>query len=493
MEIIVASAEAAPLVKAGGLADVAASLPAEWSKFGQSCYLFLPKYSFIDVHEYGFVPTYLVLYVPMGSWTEFAHLWYGKLPGSNFPVYLIENNDYFDRRGIYGDPDEYPDNDRRFIFLSRAIFEASKALNIKPDIIHAHDFHTAFSMAFLKSHYRFDPRFSKTAGVYTIHNLAYQGWFDPQRAMSFSQFGLGEFYPGSWFERYGKVNAMKTGIMFADKITTVSPTYAKEIRTSYFSEGLQDVLNLRAEDLVGVLNGVYYNEWDPEIDEFLYSKYSKDYIQGKKFNKYRFLQERGLSEADNLEIPLLGMVTRLTEQKGIDLVINKIEWLLSNNICRLALLGTGEKQYEDFFRYIAYKYPGKAFIDIGYHNGLSHKIIACSDFLLMPSRFEPCGLTQMYALKYGTIPIVRDTGGLADTVTEYNSENGDGTGFLFWQYNADDFAYAIRRALNLYNVEPHWTIIRQNAMNQDFSSSKAALEYLKVFKWALEKVRGKVK
>ncbi|ROL61097.1 glycogen synthase, partial [Bacteroidetes/Chlorobi group bacterium ChocPot_Mid] len=397
------------------------------------------------------------------------------------------------RRGIYGDPDEYPDNDRRFIFLSRAIFEASKALNIKPDIIHAHDFHTAFSMAFLKSHYRFDPRFSKTAGVYTIHNLAYQGWFDPQRAMSFSQFGLGEFYPGSWFERYGKVNAMKTGIMFADKITTVSPTYAKEIRTSYFSEGLQDVLNLRAEDLVGVLNGVYYNEWDPEIDEFLYSKYSKDYIQGKKFNKYRFLQERGLSEADNLEIPLLGMVTRLTEQKGIDLVINKIEWLLSNNICRLALLGTGEKQYEDFFRYIAYKYPGKAFIDIGYHNGLSHKIIACSDFLLMPSRFEPCGLTQMYALKYGTIPIVRDTGGLADTVTEYNSENGDGTGFLFWQYNADDFAYAIRRALNLYNVEPHWTIIRQNAMNQDFSSSKAALEYLKVFKWALEKVRGKVK
>ncbi|MFC2130382.1 glycogen synthase [Bacteroidota bacterium] len=493
MEIILASTEATPLAKAGGLADVTASLPAEWDKLGQSAYLFMPKYSFINIHEYGFVPTYLVLYVPMGSWVEFAHLWYGKLPGTNVSVYLIENNDYFNRNGIYGDPEEYPDNDRRFIFFSRAVFEAVKALNIKPDILHAHDYHTAFTMAFLKSQYRFHPLFSNTAGVFTIHNLAYQGWFNPERALKYSQFDLKEYYPGSWFEHHGTINAMKTGIMFADKITTVSPTYAKEIRMPYYSEGLQNVLNHRAADFVGVLNGVYYSDWDPENDNLLYSKYSKDYLQGKLLNKHQYLKEKGLSEADNLNLPLLGMVTRLAEQKGIDLLINKIESLLENNICRFALLGSGEKKYEDYFNYLAWKYPGKVFIYVGYNDKLAHRIIAGSDYLLMPSRFEPCGLTQMYALKYGTIPIVRKTGGLADTVEGYNADKGSGTGFLFWQYNADDFAYSIRRALSIYNKDPHWNIIRRNAMNEDFSSSKSALEYLKTFKWALEKVRGKTK
>jgi starch synthase len=493
MEIILASTEIEPFAKVGGLADVASSLPSEWSKFGQSPYLFMPKYPFINIQEYGFIPTYLVLYVPMSSWVEFAHLWYGKLPGTKVPVYLIENNDYFNRIGIYGDPDEYSDNDRRFIFFSRAVFEAAKSLKIKPDIIHAHDFHTAFTMAFLKSQYRNDPRFSKTAGVFTIHNLAHQGWFDPQRSLDYAQFGTKEFYPGSWFEHQGNVNAMKTGIMFADKITTVSPTYAKEIRTPYFSEGLQDVLNHKASDLIGILNGVYYDEWNPETDEGLYSKYNADYLQGKYQNKIHFLENKGLTRADNFDIPLIGMVSRLDEQKGIDLIKNKLEYLLDNNYCRFTLLGSGDKHYEDYFHYISWKYPGKAFIDIGYHNKLAHRIIAASDFLLLPSRFEPCGLTQMYAMKYGTIPIVRQTGGLADSVEEYDYKKETGTGFLFSNYNAEDFETAINRGLEIYNNPNHWNIIRRNAMNKDFSSSKSALEYIKVFKWALEKVRGKNK
>ncbi len=490
MNILVASAEVAPFAKAGGLADIAASLPLDWEKFGQSPVIIMPKYKSIDVDLYGFKPTDLVLYVPISTWTEYARLWYGTLPDSNVPVYLIENHDYYWRDGIYGDPHEYGDNDRRFIFLSRAVFEAAKALKFQPDIIHAHDYHTAFSLAFLKSYYRYDPMFSKTAGVLTIHNLAHQGWFDPNRAMAFSQFGMKEFYPGCWFEKNGAVNAMKTGIMFADKITTVSPTYANEIRSAAYSEGLQDSLNLRGADLLGILNGVYYSKWNPAKDHYLYKNYAPINLEVKKENKYAFLKDMGLNDEDDLDLPLIGMVSRLTEQKGIDLVMNKLEHYLYNKDFRFVLLGAGEKHYEDYFNYLRWKYPKHALVNIGYNNALSHRIIGCSDYLFMPSRFEPCGLTQMYAMKYGTIPIVRSTGGLADTVHEYIPDTGVGTGFVFWHYNADDFAYAIRRALSVYDEETHWDIIRKNAMAKDHSSGKSALEYIKVFNWALEKVRG---
>lgn len=489
MNILIASAELTPLAKAGGLADIAAALPIEWLKFGQKPIVILPKFKSIDTSKYGFQPTDIVISVPISYWTEYARLWFGLLPGSNVPVYLIENNDYFDRDGIYGNPDEFSDNDRRFIFFCRSVFEAAKALNFAPDILHAHDYHAAFTMAFLKSHYRYDPQFSRCAGVYTIHNLAYQGWFDPHRALGFAQIGMDQFYQGSFFEHFGKINAMKTGIMFADKITTVSPTYAREIRTAYFGEGMQDILNSRAQDVIGVLNGVFYDEWNPQTDSCLYENYNDASLSIKQENKHRLLKDFGLNDYDDLNKPLLGMVSRLAEQKGIDLIINKLEYYMDNFSFRIILLGSGESRYEDYFRYIAWKYPGRAFINIGYNNILAHRIIACSDYLALPSRFEPCGLTQMYALKYGTIPIVRQTGGLADSVLEYIPVTGKGTGFLFYNYNADDLAYAIRRAFSVYNSDPHWDLIRKNAMAQDFSSSKTALEYLKVFQWAIEKVK----
>lgn len=489
MNILLTSSEVYPFAKAGGLADITSSLPHEWEKHGENPIVIMPKYGFIDIYKFGIVPTDLTLVVPMGYWVEYARLWKGLLPNSNVPIYFIEHNHYFDRNGIYGDPNEYGDNDRRFIFLSRAIFAAAKALNFKPDIIHAHDFHTAFTMAFLRSFYKSDPLFSQTAGVYTIHNLAYQGKFNPEQAMNLSGFGMKEFYQGSWFEKYGSVNAMKTGIMFADKITTVSPTYAKEIRYQYYSEGLQDELNTRGADLIGVLNGVYYDEWNPEIDSMIYDKYSKDELQIKQSNKYKFLKEHGITEEDDYNLPLISMVSRLTDQKGIDLIIAKLEYYLENRMFRFALLGTGERKYTDFFQYIKWKFPKLSIINIGYNNTLSHRMFAASDFFLMPSRFEPCGLTQMYAMRYGTIPIARNTGGLADTISEYNSDTNKGNGFLFWQYNADDFAFSIKRALNIYNNFPHWDIIRQNAMDCNFSSDISAKEYLKVFNWALDSVR----
>jgi starch synthase len=489
MNILIATAEIAPFAKSGGLADIASYLPIEWEKLGQISIVVLPKYQFIDTNYWGFEPTDIILYVPISHWVEFARLWVGTLPNSKVPVYLVENADYFNRNGIYGEYNEYADNDRRFIFFSRAVMETAKALKFSPDIIHAHDYHTAFTMAFLKSQYRFEPLFSKTAGVYTIHNLAYQGFFDPKRAMDFSTFGMSEFYPGSWFEHNGLVNAMKVGIMFADKITTVSPNYAKEIRLPYYSEGLQDVLNLRGSDLIGILNGALYSEWSPENDNNIFYPYSLNNLdEGKQLNKYEFLKSFGLTPEDNLDLPLIGTVTRLVEQKGIDLLMYQMENYLQNNVLRFALLGSGEQRYEDYFRYLQWKYPKNALVQIGYSNTLSHRIIACSDYIILPSRFEPCGLTQIYALRYGTIPIARLTGGFVDTVEEYNTHTGNGTGFTFFQYNADDMAYAIRRALSIYHIEPHWTTIRKNAMLKNFSAENTALDYLKVFHWALEKV-----
>ncbi|MEI6091881.1 MAG: glycogen synthase [bacterium] len=486
MNIVTAATEAAGIAKAGGLADVISALNKEWAKAGHNNIIILPKYRYLDCPEGSFKPTDITLIVPMGNWTEFARLWQGTLPETNIPVYLIEHNVYFDRNGIYGESKEYPDNDRRFIFFSRAIMETCKALNFKPDVIHAHDFHTAFTMAFLKTHYRDEPLFQKTAGVYTIHNLAYQGKFDPMNSLTYAGYDRGAFYIGSWFEQFGVVNAMKVGIMFADKITTVSPTYSKEIRLDYYSEGLRDELNIRAADLIGILNGPDYDVWSPKADKFIYKNYSIDTLKDKTINKFELLKDFGLTNQDNLEKPLFGMVTRLTEQKGIDLIIEVIERFIAKGDFRLVLLGSGAHKYESFFNYMNEKYPKDVLIRIGYDNMLSHRIFAASDYYLMPSRYEPCGLTQLYSMKYGTLPIVRITGGLADTVEEYSESNQTGTGFRFYKYEGIELDYAIGRALEIYQKEYHWNRARMNSMERNFTSEESAKKYLEVFNWALE-------
>ncbi len=487
MNILLVATEAAPFAKSGGLADVVSALAMEWKKKGHRPIIIIPKYKSIDVEKYGFKPTHLTLIVSMGYWTEYATLWKGCLPNSEAEIYLLENNTYFHRNGMYGELREYADNDRRFIFFSRAVLEAAKALNFKPDIIHANDYHTAYSLAFLKTHYRNERIFSRTAGVFTIHNLAYQGRFAPEATMEYASFGMENCYPGSWFEYYGGTNYMKTGIMFADKITTVSPTYAAEIRTEYFGEGLHNVLNERSSDLIGILNGVDYNAWNPQTDKLIYDNYTANTLENKKDIKYKLLHDNGIY--DNLDLPLVGMISRMTEQKGFELVINKLETFLWEKRMRIVVIGSGERYYQDYFNYIKAKYPYLSIIYIGYNEMMSHAVYAASDFLMIPSRFEPCGLTQMYAMKYGALPVVRATGGLADTVHEFVPDYKTGNGFVFWNYNADEFAHALHRGLLLYDAPEMLDIARKNAMSEDFSSSKSADAYLEVFEWALEKVR----
>lgn len=488
MNVVTATAELTPIAKAGGLGDMVAFLSRELSKMGHNAIIVLPKYGFIDTNKWGFRNTFKTLIVQMGYWTEYGLLWEGNLPNSDVKVYLVEHEIYFNRSGIYGDPNEYGDNDRRFIFFSKAVFEVCKAIGFSPDVIHAHDFHTAFTMSFLKEFYRIDPLFAKTAGVYTIHNLAYQGKFNPHTALLYAGIPWDKFYPFSDYEYYGLVNAMKVGIMKADKITTVSPNYAQEVRWSYYGEGLDGVINARSADFIGILNGVDYDEWNPKTDPNITYNYDKYDLEGKRINKHQLLKEYGLNNNDDLDLPMISMVTRLAEQKGIDLVVNKMEELLENNHFRLFVLASGAYHYEQFFRYLQSRFPKKAIVNIGHDINLSHKIFAASDYFLMPSRFEPCGLTQMYSLRYGTIPIARETGGIADTVKEYNYETMIGNGFTFWQYNADDMAYAIRRALGIYDNLPHWDKIRQNAMDENFSSERTALQYLDVYRWAKEKI-----
>ncbi len=486
MNILTVAAECAPFAKIGGLADVASALPREWQDLGHGNIIVLPKYADIDVAKNGLIATDIILSVPMGHWREYARVWKAPLPDSQVTVYFLESADYFDRKGIYGNPDGFVDNDRRFCFLSRAAFELAIVLGFKTDVVHAHDYHTSLSLAFLKTHYRYHPLFASAAGVYTIHNMAFQGQSDPRRVLEFMGLPSSNFR-GSWFEHDGVLNMMKCGLMFADKITTVSPTYANEIRWTSNGEGMQDYLNMRGADVIGVLNGADYHEWNPASDKLLSHQYTPDAMKGKALLKQELMEDSMPASEAAIDLPLIGMVTRLTAQKGISLLEESMEYLLQSGDLRFLILGSGDKRYENFLHRMGRRYPTRALIRTGYNSALSHQVIAASDFLMVPSLFEPCGLTQIYALKYGTVPIVRATGGLSDTVQEYNAHNGTGNGFRFDRYQATSFARAVRRAIHYYRSEPHWQTIRRNGMDCDYSARGSAEKYLLVFQWALEK------
>lgn len=488
MNILSIAAECAPFAKIGGLADVVASLTKEWVTAGHAASIVLPKYASIDEESYSLEPTDIILSVPIASWTEYTRVWRGSLPNSSAKVYFLENADYFDREGIYGNPSGFTDNDRRFTFLCRAACELAIALGRPIDIVHAHDYHTALSLPFVHIHYRSHEVFKETATVYTIHNMAFQGQSDPRRILEFA--GLRpQPFRGSWFEHDGVMNLMKTGIMFADKITTVSPSYAQEIRWTNNGEGMQEYLSMRAADLIGILNGADYSEWNPSLDTSFSTPYNVETLPLKSEAKRELLLNSLPETDDTPELPLIGMVSRLTSQKGTELLESVLEPLLQTGQLRFVVLGSGEAKTEQFLRHIGSKYPSRALVKIGYNNKISHSIIAGSDFLLVPSLFEPCGLTQMYAMKYGTVPIVRATGGLRDTVHEFDPNTGTGTGFVFDRYSAKDLFETVIRALSVYNNEPHWTNIRKNGMQMNYSSERCANEYLQVFHWAVDRRR----
>jgi starch synthase len=484
MKILFAASEVVPFAKTGGLADVAGALPKALARRGCEIAVMLPKYRQVDVDRFQLKKIKEGMLVPMGSKMVPGGLWKTELE-EKVTVYFVEQNDYFDRDGLYVDSNnkDYPDNAERFGFFSRAVLEASKILGFKPDIVHAHDWQTALIPVYLKTLYKQDPWFDKTRTVFTIHNLGYQGIFNKYEIV---KIGLGwELFHHEKLEFYGDLNLLKGGIIYADVLNTVSRKYAEEIQTPEFGHRLDGLLRTRKKDLYGILNGIDYEEWHPSIDKFIAANYHVDDLSGKAICKSDLQREYKLPIRS--EVALIGMITRLVEQKGIDLVADVLDKMMELDL-QLVLLGTGDKWAHEFFQAAQVRYPQKIGVALRYDNVLAHKIEAGADMFLMPSRYEPCGLNQMYSLAYGTVPIVRATGGLDDTVENFNPTTGQGTGFKFLRPTPEELLNAIYPAiLNFYTNKTGWIRLMRNGMLKNFSWDVSAGEYIKLYERALEK------
>ena len=472
MHTVLVSAEVAPFAKAGGLADVASALPRALSKLGVDVRVIMPKYR--GVEDKTPLEEVARFSVPVGEDDVECIVYRGKLPGSDVPVFFLGNDHYFDRAQIYGEGGgDYPDALERFVFLSRGALILCDVLDWKVDVIHANDWHTALIPAYMQE--GIGPHGAR--GILTIHNLAYQGVFPWESA---GTTGLSEGLLAS-FEHDGKLNLLRGGILQADFLSTVSPSYAEEILIS--GEGLEDELRSRRSELFGILNGVDYDVWNPRTDPHLWVNYSREDVQGKEENKEQLLAELGLD--NDARAPLVGMISRLAEQKGFDLVMASFERMLSFGI-KFVLLGTGSPQIEDFFRSAAETYPKQVAALLTFSEQWAHRIEAASDIFLMPSRFEPCGLNQMYSLRYGAVPVVRETGGLRDTVHEYAPDAKTGNGFLFQDYSAEDMLASLRRAVGLYVDDPvAWEALRARGMQEDHSWGASARAYRDLYERAL--------
>jgi starch synthase len=382
----------------------------------------------------------------------------------------------------------FDDEAERFTFFCRAVLEMLPRLGWQPDIIHCHDWQAGPIPFFLKARYRQDSFYNKITSVFTIHNLQYQGNFPPETLFLL---GVGkDYFTPELLEFYGTVSFIKMGILFADVVSTVSKTYAHEIQRPETGERLDGLLRMRSVDLYGIVNGINYHEFNPKTDPRLHHNYDRDSLENKRENKYALQKELALPVKNT---PVLGMISRLVEQKGIDLVAGVIDQLMELDI-QFVLLGTGDPGYEKVFREIKSKYPGQAGIYIGFNAILAQRIYAGADIFLMPSRFEPCGLGQLIAMRYGTIPIVRGVGGLADTVHDFNPITGSGNGFVFSEYNKEALYHTINRALTLFQNDPgQWQKLIRHAMEIDFSWARSAVEYLQLYQEALSKHQQKAK
>ena len=480
LKILVVSSEVVPFAKTGGLADVAGALPIALEKLGYEVCVAMPKYGCINEAKANLSGQTMIFDLTLGNNTKSAIIKSGKLPGSNVNVYFIQNDDYFNRRELYSESgQDYGDNAQRFSFFSMAVLVMLKNLNWQPDIIQCNDWQSAMIPTYLKTIYREDSFFKNTKVLYTIHNLAYQG-----SSSKYLIFDIGlnwdYFNPGG-VEFYNNINFMKAGLIYADKISTVSEGYSKEIQTPEYGCGLEGVLQFRKEDLLGIINGIDYNVWNPEIDEHIAKKFSVDDVSGKSVCKKDLQKICRLPE--DTKPPLIGIISRLADQKGFDLIAEIIDKIMEMDL-QIVILGTGEPKYHTLFEEIGKKYKKKISLNIKFDNTLAHKIEAGSDMFLMPSKYEPCGLNQLYSLKYGTVPIVRHTGGLADSITDYTPEankKGEATGFKFYEYKSAELFETIKKALKVYNTEPSWYKLRKNGMLKDFSWNASAKKYEKLF------------
>ncbi len=477
MNIVVAASEGVPFSKTGGLADVIGALPRALAQLGHSVTVYLPRYKQTRLESPQVVLRSVT--IPFDDQYRFCSvLDGGKHAGVQF--YFIEYPPFFDRDALYGlATGDYPDNAERFALFCRAVLEASKILGV-PDVFHCHDWQTALIPVLLRSNYVGDPDFHRVPTVFTIHNIGYQGQFESD---VLPLLGLPwELFTVNRMEFYGKVNFLKGGIVFSDYVTTVSRRYAQEIQTSEYGFGLEGVLRTRAATVTGILNGVDYDEWDPAHDPNIACKYSPQDLAGKAQCRAALLREFGLDSADP-NCPVVGIVSRFASQKGFDLIAQVADRLMIEPLT-MVVLGTGDKEYEYLFRRLAQQYPTKFGLKVAYDNALAHLVEAGSDMFLMPSRYEPCGLNQIYSLKYGTVPIVRATGGLDDTVESYDPRTGDGTGFKFAEYHGTALLETVQEALRVFQDRRAWEKLMRNGMARDYSWNASAREYVKVFEKA---------
>lgn len=495
MKCLHAASEVAGFAKTGGLADVIAALPAALANRGMECAVVMPLYRAcrklpLEATEHRFR-------IPIGERMVEGRLWRAALPGGGVPVYLIEQPEYFDRDALYqsknaaGDVADFPDNSARFGFFSRAVLEAIRVLEFWPDVLHLHDWQTGLTGVYLRELYRkhakpdLRDRYASIRTVFTIHNLAYQGAFwhldVPMLGLPWRLFTM------DGIEFYGKLNFLKAGLVYADLLTTVSPTYAREIQTTMLGCGLHGVLMQRSNRLHGIVNGIDDRIWNPATDPHIAAKFDATTLDaGKGKCKAALQQHFGLDGKPRM--PLLGIVSRFAQQKGLDLIQAVVAEFLPQGV-QLAVLGDGDKAYCDLFRSLKQRFPRQVGVHIGYSDSLAHQIEAGADAFLMPSHYEPCGLNQLYSLKYGTVPIVRATGGLADTVIDATSENlaaRRATGFSFVPYAPAAFADALRRCLTMYQRDPAmWKQLQQTGMAQDWSWQRSAAEYERLYRRAL--------
>lgn len=483
MKVLIASPELYPFVKTGGLADVTGALPKTLNKLGAEVRVILPKHK--GVEELDFPMRYRNYKISCQVSQSFVDAEIVESEYDGVTSYLVEKDEYYYRDYLYSTPDgDYLDNAERFIFFSKSIIEAMKVINFVPDVLHCNDWETALVPFFLKTLYKDDPLFKNVSTLLTIHNLGYQGLFW-HHDMHLLNVGW-EYFTPDYIEFFGKINFLKAGIVFSDIVNTVSKHYSNEIQTLEFGHGLDGILRTRKEDLYGIVNGIDYEEWNPEKDRLLPAQYSAQDMSNKLICK-KALQE-SFALPVNYDIPLLATISRLADQKGFDLISASLEEMLAlGGGLQYIVLGTGDRKYHDLFTGLAKKFPQSFAIRIAYDNRLAHLIEAGADMFLMPSRYEPCGLNQLYSLKYGTVPIVRGVGGLEDTIVDYTVAPAKGTGFKFYDYSKTSLLDTIEGALKVYRVKQEWSALMRQCMTADFSWERSAREYISLYKKTVEK------
>ncbi|MBS6504014.1 MAG: glycogen synthase GlgA [Clostridium sp.] len=471
MNILIVASEAHPFIKTGGLGDVIGALPVALNDLGADVRVVIPNYRDIkkEIKEnLKYIDNFTV---NVGWRNQYCGILEYEHEGVKF--YLLDNEYYFNRGGLYG----YYDDGEKFAFFDRAVLEFVKHIDWVPDILHCNDWQTGMVPVLLKLEYSKEEKFKNMKTMFSIHNLFFKGMFDPKVLPELFGYDYESFNNGS-LEHYGAVSFLKGGINYADKVTTVSKSYAEEIKTPEYGEQLEGLLRYRSFALEGIVNGIDYKEYNPEEDKYIYSTYSVNDLENKKINKEELQKELGLTV--NKDVPMIGLVSRLTHQKGCDLIINILEELLKEDI-QVVVLGTGDYMYEESFKSFQGRHPNKISANIKFSNELAHKIYAASDMFLMPSLFEPCGLGQLIALRYGSIPIVRETGGLKDTVTPYNEYDETGNGFGFKNYRFEELFNITKYALKIYGNKDKWNNIVRQAMSADNSWEKSAKEYIEIY------------